>query len=157
MSTVVHARFADASTAARAVAEAGECAVHSLPLAAEIHTGHLREEEVPLPGTEALRGAVTGALLVGVFGALFAGLVIWPMNGHWFGIEAVLMVFVGATLMGGVAGGLAGASEAKSSVRQAGRGLAPGQAVLTLEVDDDDVHAVCERLREEGGQAVAAA
>lgn len=110
-----------------------------------------------MSGSDAVRGAVMGGLGVGLFAALFGAVVFWPMEGYDFGITAAVMLFLGASLFGIVAGGLAGASEAKTSVRAAARQLRAGQAILTCEVANADVAAVCEHLEAEGGLRVQVA
>ncbi|MEM6994498.1 MAG: hypothetical protein AAF721_28540 [Myxococcota bacterium] len=157
MSTLVHAVFENAPSAHEAVDDRSYVNHDGTPLSGEVHEGHLREEEVPLPGTAALRGAVAGGLVVGVVGALFAGIVFWPMLGHDFGIGATVMAFLGASLFGVVAGSIAGSSEARESLREAARSLPPTGAMVTCEVADADVVSLCEHLRAHGGHHVQAA
>ena len=157
MSTVVTALFPNAETANAALAKVGDVAREAGPPSAMVHSGHLREEEVPLSGTDALRGATMGALLVGGVGALVGCLVVWPSMGFWFGMQAMFAMFIGGSLFGIVAGAVAGASEANHSIRSRASKVREGQSLLTCEVEDDDVEATCGVLLEAGGERVEAA
>jgi hypothetical protein len=124
-----------------------------------VHDDFVREEDVQFAGTEALRGAILGGLVVGIGGALAAVLFIWPMDG-WTGAwgAGALMAMAGS-LFGVVAGGVAGASECKSPIRdEVGYAEKRGKVVVTCEVDHArDADRVISILEAGGGEHVNAA
>jgi hypothetical protein len=125
---------------------------------AVVHAGYVREEDVQLGGTHALSGMIIGGLVVGLVGAFFAFFFVWPMAGYWFGLPEALLVVVAGSIFGVVAGGVAGASECKSSIREGARKVTGGGPVmLTAELDRDDVADVVELLRAGGASDVRAA
>jgi hypothetical protein len=124
---------------------------------AVVHQGRVREEDVQLGGTQALSGMLLGGLAVGGIGAFFAYFFIWPMAGHWFGLSEALLVVLAGSIFGVVAGGVAGASECKASIREGARKVGEGHVMLTAELDRDDVAEVVELLREGGAADVHAA
>jgi hypothetical protein len=126
---------------------------------AVVHATHVREEDVQLGGTEALRGALLGGLVVGLGGALAAVFFIWPMHG-WSGawLAGLAMAFSGS-MFGVVAGGVAGASECKTSIRdEAGWAVRRGKVIVTCELDHArDAKKVMETFEAVGGEHVHAA
>ena len=157
MSTVLHALFPNAEAADEAVRSARDTLDNPEPLEAHLHEDHVREEEVPLNGTDAVRGMILGGLLTGTVGALVGALIIWPSNGYWFGFEAFLAMFFGGTIFGVVAGAVAGASEAKECIREHSDELRRGEVMVTCEVANKDLETVSELFREAGGRHVEAA
>ncbi len=158
MSTVLSVSFPNAEVADEALRDAQHCVGGDQPFEGHIHGDHLREEGVPLPGTHALRGAILGGLIVGISSAVIGGLIIWPANGYWFGIEAVFAMFVGGLIFGVVAGAVAGASEAKATIRDQAKRLGVGEVILTCEIDDAaDVSRVEDLFRASGGHHIQAA
>ena len=126
---------------------------------AVVHDDHVREEDVQLGGTEALRGALLGGLVVGLAGAFVAVFLIWPMHG-WDSVWAPgLLMMMAGSLFGVVAGGVAGASEAKTSIRdEAAYAARRGKVMVTCELEHGrDSDRVIERLEASGGEHVRAA
>ena len=141
-----------------------EAAVQSVDLPTErwnavVHDEHVREEDVQLGGTQALRGAILGGLVVGSIGALAAVFVLWPMHG-WHGawLAGLAMVLAGS-LFGVVAGGVAGASECKDTIREeVGYAERRGKVIVTCEVEHRrDSERVIEAFEARGAEHVRAA
>ena len=158
MSKVVYGVFRDDVSASRALGR-----LHAEPryrdIDAVVHEGYVREEDVQLGGTRALSGMIVGGLVVGVIGAIAATFFVWPMAGYWFGLSEALLVVLAGSIFGVVAGGVAGASECKASIREGARTVATqGHVLVTAELDDSDEAAeVVELLREGGASDVRAA
>lgn len=157
MSTVVTALFPDTRSAHAALDAVASAAADHGPVEGVLHEGRVHEEELPLPGTDALAGAVFGGLVVGGVAALLAGFVLWPDGGYWFGWSAILMMFVAGSVFGVVAGAVAGASEARVAIRNGSDAIRRGNVLLTCEVEDDDVPSAREALTRAGGHDVLAA
>lgn len=157
MSKVVYGVFRDDVSAGEALDELHADARYR-EIDAVVHEGHVREEDVQLGGTRALSGMILGGLVVGGIGAFFASFLIWPMAGYWFGLPEALLVLLAGSIFGVVAGGVAGASECKDSIRAGARKVAAGGPVLlTAELDAEDVGDLVELLRAGGASEVRAA
>jgi hypothetical protein len=157
MSKVVYGVFRDDVSAGEALDR-----LHAEPryrqIDAVVHQGHVREEDIQLGGTHALSGMLLGGVVVGSIGAVFAYFFVWPMAGYWFGLPEALLVGLAGSLFGAVAGGVAGASECKGSIREGARKVTgEGQVMVTAELDRDDVAEVVELMRAGGSCDVHAA
>lgn len=159
MSTVVYGLFEDRQAAERAVesAKASVAEVHH-QVDGVVHSGHLREEEVQIAGSEALKGGIMGGLVVGIAGALIATFAIWPFAGHFFGVEALVLMVVAGSIFGVVAGAVAGASECKEAIRDTAAEVDKGSVLVTLEVEHrQDLELLREALTAAGARKVEAA
>lgn len=157
MSRVVYGVFRDDASADKAL---HDLRAHERyrDVDAVLHRGHVREEDVQLGGTAALPGMIIGGLVVGGLGAILASFVIWPMAGFWFGLPETLLMVIAGSIFGVVAGGVAGASECKDSIRQSARAIdEKGRVLVTAELDDDDVAEVIEAFTDGGATGVRAA
>ena len=156
MGRVVYGVFDSAESADEAISD---LTVPQGEFNAVIHEQHVREEDVQLGGTDAMRGAIAGGVIVGVFGFLAAVLLIWPSHGwHDAWAAGLLMGFAGS-VFGIVAGGVAGASECKASIREGAEfAKKRGKWIVTCELDHNrDAATVIEAFREHGGEHVDAA
>ena len=151
---VVYAVFGD-----RAAADAAARQVGVDEGSAVVHEMHVREEDVQLGGTEALRGALLGGLVVGLGGALAAVFFIWPMHGWTGAWLAGLAMLLAGSMFGVVAGGVAGASECKTPIREeAGWAARRGKVIVTSELEHArDAKRVMETFEAVGGEHVHAA
>jgi hypothetical protein len=158
MSKVVYGMFRDEPAAAQALDRIHANARYR-EIDAVVHEGYVREEDVQLGGTRALSGMIVGGLVVGVIGAIAASFFVWPMAGYWFGFTEAMLVLLAGSTFGVIAGGVAGASECKPSIRDGAHQVAAkGRVMVTAELDDaDDVAAVVELLRDGGASEVRAA
>lgn len=154
MPTVVYGMF-------RGPAEAGRVAErlnHIEAGNAVVHEHGVREEEVQLGGTLALRNGIVTAMVVGLFAGFLIWAVLWPMNGMMLGFPAFALLVFGGSTFGLVAGAVAGASECKPAlVEVAHRADAEGRTVVTCEVPASDVDEVVRAMTEAGGAVVHAA
>jgi hypothetical protein len=143
----------------RAAADAAARRVGVAEGSAVVHDTHVREEDVQFGGTQALRGALLGGLVVGIGGALAARFLIWPMHGWTGAWLAGLAMLLAGSMFGVIAGGVAGASECKSTIReQAGYAERRGKVIVTCELEHArDARKVMERFEAVGGEHVHAA
>jgi hypothetical protein len=154
MSTVVFGVFDDAHAADRAAQTAHD----DLAVDGVVHSGHLREEEVQIGGSEALQGAIQGGLVVGLAGALVATFVIWPYAGFNFGLSGFLIMALAGSVFGVVAGAVAGASECKSAIRKTAADVERGKTLVTFEASDrEEVLKLRDSLTASGATNVQAA
>lgn len=159
MSTIVYGLFDDQQSAERALQSAKDslAQVHHA-VDGVVHTGHLREEDVQIGGSDALKGGIMGGLVVGIGGALIATFAIWPFAGYFFGLETLVFMVVAGSLFGVVAGAVAGASECKEAIRGTAREVRRGRSLVTLDVEHRaDVARLRESLSASGGTQVKAA
>ncbi|MBX7081446.1 MAG: hypothetical protein K1X88_19755 [Nannocystaceae bacterium] len=154
MPKVVYGVFSGALQAERVAAELNKLSESNAMVFGE----GVREEDVQLGGTLALRTGIVTGLVVGVVAAFLIWAVLWPMNGMTLTLEAFgLLVFMGS-LFGIVAGAVAGAAECKPSIVDvAGRARAQGNTVITCEVPDREVAHVVHAMTEAGCASVHAA
>jgi hypothetical protein len=156
MAKVVYGLFEDRVAAERAI-ETLHHNVSYRDIGAAVHEGHVRDEDVQLGGTDAMSGMIIGGLVVGVLGAVLAAFVVWPMAGFWFGWPETLIMIGLGSVFGIVAGGVAGASECKASIRQNARAVGRGRVLVTAELDRDEMAGVIDLFTQSGGSGVRAA
>jgi hypothetical protein len=144
--------------------ERADAAIHSLRVPpsqfnAVVHGEHVREEDIQLGGTLALRGAVLGGLLVGVLGMLGAVLLIWPEHGWHNAWGAGLLMGFAGSILGVIAGAVAGASDCKPTIRDEAKFAEKRhKRMVTCELDHNSDAAETIRIFEEqGGRHVHAA
>lgn len=155
MTQVVYGVFDNEAQADRALADTGA----SETPGAVLLQGHFRDEELQIGATQALSGAIIMGLTVGLTGAFIAWAFLWPAAGVPLTAWAMVPMTLMGALFGVVAGGVAGAAEAKECVRA----LAPevdrrGRVVVTCEIEKDaDAELVRDAFERSGATRVAAA
>jgi hypothetical protein len=154
MSSIIYAVFENrdaAKTAIEAVErEFGE-------VTAVVHEDHLRDEDVQMGATDALKGALWGAGLVGVIGALIGGLLLIPSADVSIGWTEFAFLAMAGTIMGVTAGAVAGASESRTEIRQMARRLEEGKVLVTLDRADVPSATIFELFSANGAMEVKAA
>jgi hypothetical protein len=124
---------------------------------AVVHQDHFRDEDVQMSGTDALKGAVKGALLVGIAGAIIGSLMMIPAADLSIGwTEWVFLGFAG-TIFGVTAGAVAGASESREEIRAMASKLEAGNVLVTMEADDTPAATIVDLLAAKGALEVKAA
>ncbi len=156
MSQMIYGVFntrAQADSAIQAIAsEAGQEGVNAL-----VHEGHLRDEDVQMGGTDALKGAVLGALAVGVIAALIGGLLLIPGANLSIGWSEFVFMAVAGTIMGVTAGAVAGASEPRAELAEIAKRLHEGKVLVTMDADEIPTATVVELFSKNGAVEVKAA
>ena len=154
MSKVVYGVFAKSRTAE----ELAERLNQTGPAFAIAHPEGVREEEVQMPATLALRTAIVMAVVVGVSAALISWLFVWPAQGYQFGVGEFVLLAIGGSVFGVVAGAVAGAAECKPELAAvAERATERGLTVVTAEVPNADVASTVAKFEQAGGVDVHAA
>ncbi|MFV8749806.1 hypothetical protein ACNOYE_04595 [Nannocystaceae bacterium ST9] len=123
-------------TAAQSAIEAVEREVGT-ELAAVVHEEYLRDDDVQMSGTDALKGALMGAGVVGLFGALIGGLILIPSADVSIGWTEFAFLGLAGSIMGVTAGAVAGASESREEIRKMATRLEQGKVLVTLNQNDD--------------------
>ncbi len=155
MPHIVYAVFDNEAQADRALADSGT----SEPAGALVQEGHWRDEDVQIGATQALWSSVVMGTLVGLAGALFAWMFLWPAAGVPLPAVALLPMTLAGSAFGVVAGAVAGAAECKTNLRA----LAPEverkhRVVVTCEVEKaTDADRLRDAFERGGGQFVHAA
>jgi len=108
-------------------------------LAAVVHEEHLRDDDVQMSGTDALKGALMGAAVVGVLGALIGGLLLIPAADLSIGWSEFAFLGLAGSVMGVTAGAVAGASESREEIRKMAAQLEQGKVLVTLGTDDENL------------------
>jgi hypothetical protein len=156
MSQMIYGVFntrAQADSAIQAIAsETGDEGVN-----AQIHEGHLRDEDVQMGGTDALRGAVFGAVMVGCVAALIGGLLLIPGANLSIGWSEFVFMAVAGTIMGVTAGAVAGASEPRAELVAIAARLHEGKVLVTMDADEIPTATVIELFSKNGAIEVEAA
>lgn len=156
MSQMIYGVFntrAQADSAIEAIAsETGNGGVNAL-----VHEGHLRDEDVQMGGTDALRGAILGAAVVGVVAALIGGVLLVPGANLSIGWSEFFFMAVAGTIMGVTAGAVAGASEPRAELVALAKRLHEGKILVTMEADEIPLATVVELFARNGAVEVKAA
>lgn len=156
MSQMIYGVFntrAQADSAIQAIAsETGNEGVNAL-----VHEGHLRGEDVQWGGTDALRGALLGAGVVGIVGALIGGFLLIPGANLSIGWSEFFFMGVAGTIMGVTAGAVAGASEPRAELLALAKRLHEGKVLVTMEANEIPIATVVELFAKNGAVEVKAA
>jgi hypothetical protein len=147
----------DTRAQAEAAIEAIEDQVGHDSLNVLIHEGRMRDEDLQMGGTDALKGAVKGALVVGCVAALLGGLLLSPGANMSVGWTEFVFLAGGGTIMGVTAGAVAGASEPRKELVAMARRLEEGKVLVTIATDELPSDAVVEILEVNGAVEAQAA
>src|SRR5262245_27520942 len=98
MSQLIYGVF-DTRAQADSAILAVQSQAHNDDIHALVHEGHLREDYMPMAETDALRGAMLGAVLVGTFAALIGSLLA-PSGTLSFGWSEMFFLAVAGTIFG---------------------------------------------------------
>ena len=155
MSQVIYGLFDNRNAAEEAIdaieVETGHEGVNAL-----VHEGHLRDEDVQMGATDALKGAILGATVVGIVAAFIGGLILIPSANLSIGWSEWVFMALGGTIMGITAGAVAGASEPKKELIAMARHLDEGKVVVTM-ASDIDMATIAETFGRYGALEVRAA
>ncbi|WP_181197870.1 hypothetical protein [Enhygromyxa salina] len=142
-----------AETAIQALeTEAGLDGVNAL-----VHEEYLRDEDVQMGGTNALRGAIFGAVVVSVVAALIGGVLLIPGADLSVGWTEYIFMTVAGTIMGVTAGAVAGASEPRKELAALAARLSEGKVLVTMDADDIPPALVVDLFAKNGAVEVKAA
>ncbi|HLT38692.1 MAG TPA: hypothetical protein VK034_20530 [Enhygromyxa sp.] len=156
MSGMIYGVFNNRTQAERAI-EAVEGEVGHDGLNALVHEGHMRDEDVQMGGTDALKGAIAGALVVGCVAALIGGILLIPGANLSIGWTEFVFMAVGGTIMGVTAGAVAGASEPRKELIAMARRLDEGKVLVTMATDEIPTATIVELFQNHGAVDVKAA
>ena len=134
MSQVIYGVFDNRNQAEDAI-EAIEDQTGRKGVNALVHEGHLRDEDVQMGGTDALKGAIAGALVVGIIASLIGGFLLIPNADLSVGWTEFLFIAIGGTIMGVTAGAVAGASEPRPELIAMARRLEDGKVLVTMDTE----------------------
>jgi hypothetical protein len=122
--------------------EAAESAIEAVErevgteLGAVVHEEYLRDDDVQMSGTDALKGALMGAGVVGLLGALIGGLLLIPAADVSIGWTEFVFLGMAGSVMGVTAGAVAGASESREEIRRMAERLEQGKVLVTFNQAD---------------------
>ncbi|HVH99696.1 MAG TPA: hypothetical protein VM869_13335 [Enhygromyxa sp.] len=156
MSGMIYGVFDTRAQAERAI-EAVEEQVGHDGLNALVHEGQMRDEDVQMGGTDALKGAVKGALVVGCVAALIGGVLLIPGTNMSVGWTEFLFMAIGGTIMGVTAGAVAGASEPRKELVAMARRLEEGKVLVTMANDEIPTATIVELFEKAGAVEARAA
>jgi hypothetical protein len=156
MPGIVYGLFPSSAAANEAVEVVRSRSQHA-ELDAFVHEGPIRDEDVQISGTAAVRWAAAGALIVGSTAAVIAALVLAPRADMQLGVFEFVLVFLGGLVFGVVAGAVAGASESKREIRRMAAGAHDGRVLVTVEAGQADPRRIAGLLEEQGALEVRAA
>lgn len=156
MSQMIYGVF-DTRAQAEAAIRAIETQTVNTGIHALVHEEYLRDEDVQMGGTDALRGAVLGAVVVGVVAALVGGLLLIPAANLSVGWTEYLFISGAGTIMGITAGAVAGASEPRKELLALAQRLKEGKVLVTMDANEIPVDAVMDLLTQNGALEVKAA
>jgi len=155
MSQVIYGLF-DTRNAAEDAIEAIEAQTGNEGTDALVHEGHLRDEDVQMGGTDALKGAILGATVVGIVAAFIGALILVPTANLSIGWSEWVFMALGGTIMGITAGAVAGASEPRKELIAMARRLDEGKVLVTM-ASDLDPATITEVFGQHGAVEVRAA
>jgi len=156
MSGMIYGVFDTRAQAEEAI-EAVEEQVGHDGLNALVHEGQMRDEDVQMGGTDALKGAVKGALVVGCVAALIGGVLLIPGTNMSVGWTEFLFMAIGGTIMGVTAGAVAGASEPRKELVAMARRLEEGKVLVTMANDEIPTATIVELFEKAGAVEARAA
>ena len=136
MSQVIYGLF-DTRNAAEEAIDAIEAEIGNEGVNALVHEGHLRDEDVQMGATDALKGAFLGATVVGIVAAFIGALILIPTANLSIGWSEWFFMAMGGTIMGVTAGAVAGASEPKKELIAMAKKLDEGKVLVTMASDLD--------------------
>jgi hypothetical protein len=155
MSQMIYGVFdtrAQADSAILAVQSETRDDIHAL-----VHEGRLRDEDVQVAATDALRGAILGAILVGGLAALIGALLV-PSGTLSFGWSEFFFMAIAGTTLGVTAGAVAGASEPRQELMALAKRLQEGKVLVTMNAHADvPTSTIVELFAENGAIQVEAA
>jgi hypothetical protein len=126
-------------------------------LNALVHEGHMRDEDVQMGATDALKGAILGAVVVGVIAAIVGGVLLVPGANLSIGWTEFLFMAIGGTIMGVTAGAVAGASEPRKELTAMAQRLAEGKVLVTMANDEIPAATIVDLFNASGAVEVKAA
>jgi hypothetical protein len=156
MSAMIYGIF-NTRTQAESAIDAVEGASGNAGSNALIHADHLRLEDVQMGGTDALKGAIAGALLVGCIAAVLGGVLLIPGADLSIGCTEFLFMAIGGTIMGVTAGAVAGASEPRKELLAMAERLQEGKILVTMATDTIPTATIIELFTTHGAVDVKAA
>lgn len=156
MSGIIYGVFDTRAQAEEAI-EAVEGEIGHDGLNALVHEGHMRDEDVQMGATDALKGAVTGALVVGIVAAIIGGALLVPGANLSVGWTEWLFMAIGGTIMGVTAGAVAGASEPRKELVAMAERLSEGKVLVTMANDEIPAATIVELFQTHGAVEVKAA
>jgi hypothetical protein len=156
MSGMIYGVF-DTRTQAEQAIEAVEGEVGHDAINTILHEGHMRDEDVQMGATDALKGAVTGALVVGIVAAIIGGVLLVPGANLSIGWTEWLFMAIGGTIMGVTAGAVAGASEPRKELAAMAKRLHEGKILVTMATDEIPAAAIVELFQTHGALEARAA
>ncbi|MFO7563865.1 MAG: hypothetical protein R6X02_14560 [Enhygromyxa sp.] len=156
MSGMIYGVFNTRAQAEQAI-EAVEDEVGRDGLNALVHEGHMRDEDVQMGGTDALKGAIMGALVVGFIAAVIGGILLIPSANLSIGWSEFVFMAVGGTIMGVTAGAVAGASEPRKELAAMAQRLHEGKVLVTMASDEIPTATIVELFQNHGALDVKAA
>ena len=156
MSGMIYGVFNTRTEAEQAI-EAIEEQVGHDGLNALVHEGHMRDEDVQMGGTDALKGAIKGALVVGCVAAVIGGILLIPGSNLSVGWSEFFFMATGGTIMGVTAGAVAGASEPRKELIAMARRLEEGKVLVTMATDEIPTATIVELFKNHGAVEAQAA
>lgn len=156
MSGMIYGIF-NTRTQAESAIDAVEGASGNAGINALVHADQLRLEDVQMGGTEALKGAILGAAVVGCIAALIGGLLLVPGANLSIGWTEFLFMAIGGTIMGVTAGAVAGASEPRKELLAMAQRLHEGKVLVTMASDEIPTATIVELFTTHGALDVKAA
>lgn len=157
MTQLIYGIFEDRASAEEAIVDIEHATGHTDGLAAFVHEGHFRDEDVQFSGTTAFATALSAASLVGVAAAVLGAFILAPQLGMNFGLYEFGLVAIAGTIFGVVAGTVAGASESKKSLDAMIQEVEAGRVAVTIDAERGEVVNIMECLQQHGARMVEAA
>ncbi len=156
MAGIVYGLFENKNAADEAITYVQSKTTHS-DVNAFVHEGYVRDSDVQITGTAATKWAAGGAISVSLGISLIALFVLAPRAGMELSFFEFVLVFLGGTVFGVIAGVVAGAGEAKAEIRKMANKVGDGRVLVTLEVPEGSPKRVVGLLEDSGALEVKAA